>query len=410
MATTFRSKKNSPYGQSTLNTAISSSVLTIVLATGEGANFPSTNFTVSIDDEIILIDSRSADTLTVNASGRGYDSSTAAAHSAGVDVENLQIVKDFTDLETAVNALENKFPATTVDNAIARHDGTSGALQNYTSGTPTISDTGAVALSNTLTVTTATAPAIQSVNGSSAASQGVRAQTLGPSNTGNPYFEFRRSGDSTTWNIWRTAASGSQNVDHLCMGYAAPGGSAGFDLDVSGNGILAGDLAINGGDLTSSQTTFNALNSGVTTLNVGGAADVNIGGSAKTVAVAGALTVGGNSTLGNATADSTNARGVFRTQDITSFTDADATPDVNTATIFKTPATVAGNYNITALDNGATGQRITIIGVDPGSANRATLVDGSNLKLAGNWVGNPDASIMLVYDGTNWFETGRAAA
>ena len=40
----------------------------------------------------------------------------------------------------------------------------------------------------------------------------------------------------------------------------------------TGNVTLTGDLAVNGGDLTSSATTFNLLNATVTTLNIGGAA------------------------------------------------------------------------------------------------------------------------------------------
>jgi len=69
--------------------------------------------------------------------------------------------------------------------------------------------------------------------------------------------------------------------------------------NVSGAIVLAGDIAVNGGDITSNQTSFNLLNSTVTTLNLGGAADVNLGGSAKTVTVAGALSINGNTTLGN---------------------------------------------------------------------------------------------------------------
>lgn len=107
MATTFRNRKNYPLGAGTLNTTITSSGLTIILDAGQGANFPSATFTITIDEEIILIDSRATDTLTVNASGRGYDGTTASAHAAASTIANYQIVKDFTDLETAVNAIEN---------------------------------------------------------------------------------------------------------------------------------------------------------------------------------------------------------------------------------------------------------------------------------------------------------------
>ena len=60
---------------------------------------------------------------------------------------------------------------------------------------------------------------------------------------------------------------------------------------------------IRGGTLVGNLATQNLFNTTATTLNVGGAADVNIGGSAKTVTVAGALTVNGNTTLGDATSD-----------------------------------------------------------------------------------------------------------
>ena len=37
-----------------------------------------------------------------------------------------------------------------------------------------------------------------------------------------------------------------------------------------------------------------------------------------------------------------------------------------------------------------------------------TFTDGSNLKLAGNFVTSADDTISLCYDGTNWYETARA--
>ena len=55
---------------------------------------------------------------------------------------------------------------------------------------------------------------------------------------------------------------------------------------------LTGDAAVNGGDLTSSAATVNVFNVTPATINLGGAADVNIGGAAKTVTVAGTLTAG----------------------------------------------------------------------------------------------------------------------
>jgi hypothetical protein len=43
------------------------------------------------------------------------------------------------------------------------------------------------------------------------------------------------------------------------------------NMNVAGAGTFGGDIAVNGGDLTTNQSTFNLLNSGVTTLNIGGA-------------------------------------------------------------------------------------------------------------------------------------------
>lgn len=53
------------------------------------------------------------------------------------------------------------------------------------------------------------------------------------------------------------------------------------------NGIYSGDVTINGGDVTSSATTFNLLNGTVTTLNLGGAATaVNIGATTGVTTIA----------------------------------------------------------------------------------------------------------------------------
>lgn len=131
MATSWRNKKNYPLGTGSLSADITNSTLTITLNTGQGANFPSASFTVTIDEEIILIDSRSTDTLTVNASGRGYDSTTASAHAAQAGVYQYQIAKDFTDIETAVNGIENG--TTTLAKVV-----TSGSAAN----THTIDDSG----------------------------------------------------------------------------------------------------------------------------------------------------------------------------------------------------------------------------------------------------------------------------
>lgn len=66
---------------------------------------------------------------------------------------------------------------------------------------------------------------------------------------------------------------------------------------------------------------------------------------------------------------------------------------------------VTGVTNITSITSTSVpeGTRITIIfdGI-------LTFTDGNNLKLAGNFVTSADDTISLVFDGTNFYETGRS--
>ena len=88
----------------TLHTTINASDTTIVLNAGDGVLFPSTNFIITIENERILIDSRSTDTLTVNVSGRAYAGSTAASHTAGVAVQLRVTATSITEMQSAINA------------------------------------------------------------------------------------------------------------------------------------------------------------------------------------------------------------------------------------------------------------------------------------------------------------------
>lgn len=66
---------------------------------------------------------------------------------------------------------------------------------------------------------------------------------------------------------------------------------------------------------------------------------------------------------------------------------------------------VTGTTTITSITstNFVSGAVITLIFDDV-----LTFTDGSNLKLAGDFVTTADDSITLVYDGTNWFEASRS--
>jgi len=67
-------------------------------------------------------------------------------------------------------------------------------------------------------------------------------------------------------------------------------------------------------------------------------------------------------------------------------------------------ATITGTTNITSVTaTGHSGNVVTLI-----FAGVLTFTDGSNLKLAGNFVTTADDTITLACDGTNWHEVCRS--
>lgn len=90
------------------------------------------------------------------------------------------------------------------------------------------------------------------------------------------------------------------------------GGDAGLTYNKTTDTLtIAGDLAINGGDLTSTSATFNLVNTGVTTLSVGsGATTINIGNSGGTNIISG-TTKFPNGLSGSLTQSGATAGSVF---------------------------------------------------------------------------------------------------
>jgi len=109
--------------------------------------------------------------------------------------------------------------------------------------------------------------------------------------------DLRIEGD-TNANLFYVDAS----TDRIGIGTNAPaalfsvGPASEFQVAATGNVTTAGDAAINGGDLTTTAGTFNLVNAGATTLNIGGAATtVTLGVSGAS----GTLTLmGGNASTG----------------------------------------------------------------------------------------------------------------
>lgn len=72
---------------------------------------------------------------------------------------------------------------------------------------------------------------------------------------------------------------GTLNGGYYLRAWDVTGGGAVFTIGEDGDTVTGGDLAINGGDLTTSAATFNLINATATTINFGGAATtaLNIG-------------------------------------------------------------------------------------------------------------------------------------
>lgn len=161
--------------------------------------------------------------------------------------------------------------------------------------------------------------------------------------------------DTTNKRIYIGAADGSGTL----IG-AAPGGS---DTQVQFNDggnlsgdsgltynkttdtlTITGDLSVNGGDITSSATTFNLLNSTVTSLNIGGAATTMAIGNTATAA-----------------------------QTVNMFTASTGASTYN----FATGATAASTTKTLNIGTGGSGTSLTNINIGTGSSGSPTVVLGS---------------------------------
>lgn len=106
MATAFLQPKNDAYSTIATVGGIDGDDLSLDVAAGEGARFPQpgNSFHIKIDDEILVVTGRSTDTFTVT---RGAEGTTPAAHAQGASVVLTITAQAVSDLNTAVNAIEN---------------------------------------------------------------------------------------------------------------------------------------------------------------------------------------------------------------------------------------------------------------------------------------------------------------
>lgn len=89
---------------SVLNATIDAIQTSLVLVAGGGALFPAAPFYISCEFEVMKCTGKSTDTFTVT---RGFDGTTAAAHTAGVIIEQRNNAALWTDLQLAVNNIES---------------------------------------------------------------------------------------------------------------------------------------------------------------------------------------------------------------------------------------------------------------------------------------------------------------
>jgi hypothetical protein len=174
----------------------------------------------------------------------------------------------------------------TLDAALTLNQSTNTWTQNF-AGTTT---TGLTYNANSLTTGTALA-----INSTSTALTSGSLLTLDWS-----------PGSSTTNDddLFRISASSNGDVSGFYINLLKNAASI-FSVAQTGNIITSGDLEVNGGDITTSATTFNLINTTATTLNIGGAATtLELGATTGTTSVNNALTIDGDTTLGNASGDS----------------------------------------------------------------------------------------------------------
>jgi len=179
------------------------------------------------------------------------------------------------------------------------------------------------------------------------------------------------------------------------------GGDSGLTYNKTTDALtVTGDIAVNGGDVTSSAVTFNLLNSTVTTMNLGGAATAITMGDATTATT----TIRGGTLVGNLTTQSlfnTTATTINLGGAATAITMGDAT----TATTTVRGGTLVGNattqnlFNTTATTINL-GGAATTINLGPTGGTGAIDVNRNTIQEATLKFYNETTSAPTISAGT----------
>lgn len=116
----------------------------------------------------------------------------------------------------------------------------------------------------------------------------------------------------TTGNTFTIAGTANEITTAVTNEGESPSGNATVTIGLPDDVTVTGDIAVNGGDLTTTATTFGLLDTNATTINFGGAATtVDIGASTGTTTINNGLEVTGIANLNNTTTSTTTATGAL---------------------------------------------------------------------------------------------------
>lgn len=138
-----------PSNETTLAASISDSDASLTVApTGAGADYPTTDFEILVEDEVLFIASRTGDVFTVATigtdgfDGRGFDGTTAASHGAGERVQHVFAARDLVnawsaygpDQDDQLSSLAEKVAPDAADLVLLEDSAASGAKKKVQAG------------------------------------------------------------------------------------------------------------------------------------------------------------------------------------------------------------------------------------------------------------------------------------
>jgi len=417
MATTWLVPKNNV--TATLANPLTSTQTELTVATGQGARFPSTfPFRALVArTEIVQCTSRTGDVLTIVREQEG--TTAAASYPAGSSVQMTVTAGYMEQVQASVGALETGAGA---------HDALSVTGASTLTGAVTApSASNAIRIGALCNMTTPPAIGATSPNTGKFTTLQATGKITGPAGTssGAPLNIPQGVAPSAPVNgdIWTTSAGIYIRINGATIGplisaatfpWATPQeiGSTTPNTGKFSNVTLTGSL-LKAGDLQATSTP--ASGTGRVYLDV----TAPTGSEAATVAAFRNTNTTGQRLFIIYKGDNTSTR-MFSvnaetgavtlfgplTNAVVTFTANDTTPSVAGGNTFIVPGTWTAGNNITMFDDGQTGQTIRILGGD----SDCVVVDGGNLKLAGNWTAAAGATLTLtMFTSGVWYEVGRTA-